>query len=162
RRDRVDVEGARVELENLRLADPLQVLIADGADQDDLETNEGGAVKVRRREDILWVEVELATPARGFDDQVIVDAEVGIVEILMLAGDMDHAPVRQRGAGATEALPAPEWSAARLTVGGFGEVATVVGVVSLDAEMLAQLVGRPVLPDGLLPQLVLHPLGMHR
>jgi hypothetical protein len=53
------------------------------------------AVKVRGREDTLGIEVKFPAAIRMFDDDVIVDAEVIIIGIFVLAGDVNDALVRK-------------------------------------------------------------------
>jgi len=64
-------------------------------------------VEVRRREGLARVAEDLDAAVGREQLDVVVDAEVGVVRVLVLAADGDDAPVGERGLRLPEALVAP-------------------------------------------------------
>ena len=111
-----DAQAECVELENLGLAGAAQVVISKRPNEQDVATHERCRVKVRRRKHVLRVEEEFPLPTGVLGHDVIVDTEIWIVGILMLAGDVNDTPVRKRSTGAPVALPAPERPGRRVAI----------------------------------------------
>ena len=61
-RDAFDAQALDVERQDLGLAGPAQVAIAERADEDDLAADERSSMKVGRREGILGIEEEFRRP----------------------------------------------------------------------------------------------------
>src|SRR5262249_4466434 len=104
-------------------------------------------VKVRGREHGLWEPVHRQGPVALVDENVVVDAEVGVVEVLVLAADLHRTTVRQKGQRLAEPLRAPD----RLGKGS----ATLV-------EPRARLIRRGSASDPGFPERNTHPLGIAR
>ena len=102
-----EAQAARIEFENLGLANPAQVPVSKAADGDDVVADQRRRVEIRRRKCVPWVEVELQPAVRMLDGDVIVDAEVSVIRVLMLAGDVNGTAVRKTRACAAKAFPAP-------------------------------------------------------
>ena len=82
--------------------------VPKGADHVDVVAEQGGSVKVRRREHGLRIAVDRNRPVTLVHEDIVVDAEVGVVEVLVLAADLHRAAVWQKGQRLAVPLRAPD------------------------------------------------------
>ena len=94
----LDAVARQVEGEHRRRARMAFPLVSEPPDHDHAVPHEGGGVEVRGREEALRIAVNLDGAVEVEDDDVVVDAEIGIVVVLVFAADADHPPVRVRRA----------------------------------------------------------------
>ena len=71
------------------------VLVAQSANDDYLLVHDSGRMEIRRREDLFWVAIDFDPIVGPEDDDIVIDEEIGIIKILVLAPDADKSPVRQ-------------------------------------------------------------------
>jgi hypothetical protein len=139
RLDELERQRGEIEATDLRPLLP-EVGIAQVADDDDLISDERRRVEVCRREDLARVAEDVDLSVGGKDVDVVVDVEVGVVPVLVLAADRDRAPVGENGLRLTEAVVAPR----RLAAERRRSVVELVRVVGGDVR-----VAREPDPDGI-------------
>ena len=67
-------------------------------------------MEVYWRKCFQWVAINRDLATGADDDDVVVDMEIGIVEILVLASDVNRTTILKRRLARTEAVEAPHWS----------------------------------------------------
>src|ERR1700687_5210885 len=82
--------------------------IAETADNDDAVARESSGVEVGWWESILRIAVNFDLIVRAEDDDIVVDAEVRVVIVFMLATNANHAPVGSFGAGGAHSVEIPD------------------------------------------------------
>lgn len=82
--------------------------VAEVADDVDEVADEGGGVEIGRREGFFGVAVDLEGCVGVVDEDVVVDAEVGVVAVFVFAGDLDDPTVGEEGDGLAEAVGTPD------------------------------------------------------
>jgi len=81
--------------------------VTDRSDNDDTVSNERRAMKVGRWEVPLRIAEDLELAVEMMNDDVVVDAEIRIVTVLMLTSDLNETSIGQRRQGLPKTLGAP-------------------------------------------------------
>src|SRR6188768_1642334 len=131
---------------DLRHAHLSVVRVAEVADDDDAIARQCRAVEIGWRKDVRWVAKDVRSAVRIADDDVIIDVEIRIVEVLVLAGDEHDATVGE----VRLALPEPLKAPARIARG-FQRV-----------EALTRRIGRHPRGDEPVPNRIGETLGVRR
>ena len=92
----LDPERANVEAIEGRLAVTTRAEVAQGADHVDRVPDQGRGMEVRRWKDALGIPEDPDRTVRLVDEDVVVDAEVRVVGVLVLAADLHDTAVGQR------------------------------------------------------------------
>ena len=104
----LDAPGTRVEAEDLRLAEATSAVIPERADDVDEVSDQRRRVEVGGWEYGFRVALDVNRTARLVDEHVVVDAEVRVVAVLVLAANLHDASVGQERDRLPEALRAPD------------------------------------------------------
>src|SRR6202012_2319579 len=121
------------------------------SDEEDRIADQGRTVKIGRRKHAERIEIEFEAPVSALDDDVVVDAEIRIIEIFVFAADVNDATVVEPRAGSPRPAPAPEWPGARLPIGRMIRAARGAGPVVLQFQVVAGVCAGPIIAAGLLP-----------
>src|SRR5688572_1475919 len=82
-------------------------MISKRSYHEDVVANQRGGVKVRGRKHGFRIAEHVKQSIEPLNDDVVVDAEVGIVVVLVLTSDLHDATIRQKGDRLPEPLRAP-------------------------------------------------------
>src|SRR5215475_7368443 len=86
------------------------VLIPNATDDDDSAANKACGVKVGGWKDFFRISVNLSRPTRAEHNDIVINAEIRIIEILVLATDAHEASIGQSGLGGSQAVKGPSWA----------------------------------------------------